>query len=118
LKSQGPITNHLKLIDPLKNSVWPMFQLMTADGELSPENEESMKTKPSQELCRNMYTQMVRLQTLDDVLYNAQRQGRISFYMQSSGEEGDLVTRVTTCRYNLIYIALIFKASPWAQHPR
>lgn len=30
---------------------------------------------------------MGRLQCFDDVLYNAQRQGRISFYMQNAGEE-------------------------------
>ena len=34
-----------------------------------------------------MYNVMSRVQTLDDIFFNAQRQGRISFYMQSSGEE-------------------------------
>lgn len=38
-----------------------------------------------------MYQVMVRLQALDDVFYNAQRQGRISFYMQSAGEEGAVI---------------------------
>mmetsp|Transcript_25757 Transcript_25757/g.55934 ORF Transcript_25757/g.55934 Transcript_25757/m.55934 type:complete len:337 (-) Transcript_25757:46-1056(-) len=31
---------------------------------------------------------MVQLQVMDHVLYEAQRQGRISFYMQTNGEEG------------------------------
>jgi len=30
---------------------------------------------------------MVRLETMDDILYNAQRQGRVSFYMTNYGEE-------------------------------
>ena len=30
---------------------------------------------------------MILLQTMDNVLYEAQRQGRLSFYMASSGEE-------------------------------
>jgi len=34
-----------------------------------------------------MYTSMVKLQTMDQIFYDAQRQGRISFYMQSAGEE-------------------------------
>jgi len=34
---------------------------------------------------------MVRNATMDDVLYNAQRQGRISFYMQAAGEEATMV---------------------------
>jgi 2-oxoisovalerate dehydrogenase E1 component alpha subunit len=34
-----------------------------------------------------MYRTMIRLETMDDILYNAQRQGRVSFYMTNSGEE-------------------------------
>jgi 2-oxoisovalerate dehydrogenase E1 component alpha subunit len=34
-----------------------------------------------------MYASMVRVQVLDDIMYHAQRQGRISFYMQATGEE-------------------------------
>ena len=30
---------------------------------------------------------MVTLNCMDDVLYNAQRQGRVSFYMTNYGEE-------------------------------
>jgi TPP-dependent pyruvate/acetoin dehydrogenase alpha subunit len=31
---------------------------------------------------------MIQLNVMDNVLYDAQRQGRISFYMTSFGEEG------------------------------
>lgn len=34
-----------------------------------------------------MYTDMVTLQIMDAILYEAQRQGRISFYVTSMGEE-------------------------------
>ncbi|KAJ6686612.1 2-OXOISOVALERATE DEHYDROGENASE SUBUNIT ALPHA 1 MITOCHONDRIAL-LIKE [Salix purpurea] len=34
-----------------------------------------------------MYTSMVTLQMMDTIFYEAQRQGRISFYMTSTGEE-------------------------------
>lgn len=35
----------------------------------------------------NMYSAMVTLKTMDTYLYEAQRQGRISFYMTTFGEE-------------------------------
>lgn len=34
-----------------------------------------------------MYKNMVTLQVMDTLLYEAQRQGRISFYLTSNGEE-------------------------------
>lgn len=34
-----------------------------------------------------MYTNMVTLQAMDAVFYEAQRQGRISFYATTTGEE-------------------------------
>lgn len=34
-----------------------------------------------------MYTDMVTLQTMDTIFYEAQRQGRISFYLTTIGEE-------------------------------
>ena len=34
-----------------------------------------------------MFSNMVTLETMDTILYEAQRQGRISFYLTSIGEE-------------------------------
>ncbi|KAK9047305.1 hypothetical protein V6N11_053152 [Hibiscus sabdariffa] len=34
-----------------------------------------------------MYSKMVSLQIMDTIFYEAQRQGRISFYLTSAGEE-------------------------------
>jgi len=34
-----------------------------------------------------MYNNMVALQTMDTIFYEAQRQGRISFYVTTNGEE-------------------------------
>ena len=36
---------------------------------------------------RKMYTNMVTIGIMDKILYESQRQGRISFYMTNSGEE-------------------------------
>ncbi len=35
-----------------------------------------------------MYKTMTQLNTMDRILYESQRQGRISFYMTNYGEEG------------------------------
>ncbi|KAE7998306.1 hypothetical protein FH972_002864 [Carpinus fangiana] len=43
--------------------------------------------KVSEEIAVKMYTDMVTLQTMDAVFYEAQRQGRISFYATTIGEE-------------------------------
>ncbi|KAE9604173.1 putative oxidoreductase [Lupinus albus] len=41
----------------------------------------------SEEVAVKMYHDMVTLQTMDTILYEAQRQGRISFYVTTNGEE-------------------------------
>lgn len=41
----------------------------------------------SKELALKMYNDMVTLQIMDTIFYEAQRQGRISFYLTSNGEE-------------------------------
>ncbi|KAF3942598.1 hypothetical protein CMV_030759, partial [Castanea mollissima] len=41
----------------------------------------------SEEIAVKMYSDMVTLQTMDSVFYEAQRQGRISFYATTIGEE-------------------------------
>lgn len=39
-------------------------------------------------MLRSMYKCMIQLNVMDKILYESQRQGRISFYMTSFGEEG------------------------------
>lgn len=41
----------------------------------------------SKELALKMYSEMVTLQVMDTIFFEAQRQGRISFYLTSHGEE-------------------------------
>ena len=45
------------------------------------------KIKHSDETLRAMYSCMVQLNEMDKIFYDAQRQGRISFYMTAYGEE-------------------------------
>ena len=42
----------------------------------------------------NMYKSMIKLNYMDRIMYESQRQGRISFYMTNYGEEG---IQIGTC---------------------
>lgn len=44
-----------------------------------------------QDTAVKMYQAMVKLQTMDTIFYEAQRQGRFSFYMTSNGEESTAI---------------------------
>jgi len=51
-----------------------------------------------------MYRTMILLNTMDIILYESQRQGRISFYMTTFGEEGALIGSAAALESNdLVY---------------
>lgn len=79
-----PITSKLDIVDCGANAKWPMYQIMDQNGKLS---KDAPEISVDQESAVHMYRMMARIQALDDIFYNAQRQGRISFYMQNAGEE-------------------------------
>ncbi|TPX32318.1 hypothetical protein SmJEL517_g04526 [Synchytrium microbalum] len=62
----------------------PTYRVLDLDGTVMVPSEEPKI--PDQKLVQ-MYKTMLTINALDLVLYEAQRQGRISFYMTSYGEE-------------------------------
>jgi len=51
-----------------------------------------------------MYRTMILLNTMDTILYESQRQGRISFYMTTFGEEAALIGSAAALASNdLVY---------------
>ncbi|XP_076893341.1 2-oxoisovalerate dehydrogenase subunit alpha 2, mitochondrial-like [Bidens hawaiensis] len=60
------------------------YRVLDENGELVIDNDSLKITK---ELAVKMYTNMATLQVMDTIFYEAQRQGRISFYMTTIGEE-------------------------------
>lgn len=60
---------------------------------MSPEGEiiDPSFEPGSDELAIQMYKNMVAVSVMDLIMFDAQRQGRISFYMTSHGEEGTCV---------------------------
>ena len=77
-------TTELAVVDPTLNKRWSMFSILDRFGKCLP---GALVPSIEKEKMLEMYTVMSRVQALDDVFFNAQRQGRISFYMQSTGEE-------------------------------
>ncbi|KAF2071849.1 hypothetical protein CYY_006841 [Polysphondylium violaceum] len=73
-----------KLVVQKLETYIPCYTIMNQDGIVSkPEQDPNF----SQEVVTKMYKTMVLLNTMDSILYDVQRQGRISFYMTSFGEE-------------------------------
>lgn len=83
---------HLRFTDTLDTHApgtlgerMPVYRQMNEDGTMRPGVPEP---DVDRDTTLKMYEHMHRLQAMDQVLYDAQRQGRISFYMTSTGEEG------------------------------
>lgn len=77
-------TNQLRIVNSTEGPKWPIFRVLDPKGVLV---EGSQIQSFDRSTILQQYRTMCRIQALDDIFYNAQRQGRISFYMQSTGEE-------------------------------
>lgn len=60
------------------------YRVLDDDGTVLCNDSTEVITK---ELAVKMYTKMATLQVMDIIFYEAQRQGRISFYLTTNGEE-------------------------------
>eukprot|EP00388_Colpodella_angusta_P019567 GDKJ01048955.1.p1 GENE.GDKJ01048955.1~~GDKJ01048955.1.p1 ORF type:complete len:423 (+),score=117.25 GDKJ01048955.1:66-1334(+) len=74
-------TNNLHI--DKKSQVIPIFRVMGPDGVIDPKWTNPFTDAEMIE----KYEFMVRLSVWDEMMYNIQRQGRISFYIQNMGEE-------------------------------
>ncbi|CAH0478607.1 unnamed protein product [Peronospora belbahrii] len=79
-----PFVANIVFQDPKESDILPCFRLLNEDGDIIDGAKDPHR---SQDLCTQIYSQMIRLNTMDNIFYDAQRQGRISFYMTSHGEE-------------------------------
>lgn len=83
-----------KVAVPEGMSTIPAFRVLDGNGKVLPGVPGEWKTKldeiPTEKLVK-MYETMLTLPVLDAILFSSQRQGRISFYMTSYGEEGAVV---------------------------
>ncbi|XP_076657267.1 branched chain keto acid dehydrogenase E1 subunit alpha [Halictus rubicundus] len=76
-------TNKLQFFDKESYNALPIFRILNSSkqGQLPKEYELNEQT------VIRMYRKMLTLRVMDKILYESQRQGRISFYMTNTGEE-------------------------------
>ncbi|KAK4429589.1 2-oxoisovalerate dehydrogenase subunit alpha 2, mitochondrial [Sesamum alatum] len=77
-------TPQIKFISESTDKRVPCYRVLDDDGYPIPGSRFEQVDK---ETAVKMYKSMVTLQIMDHIFYEAQRQGRISFYMTSMGEE-------------------------------
>ena len=81
---QTNFTNELKFMDKESYDPLPTFRLLDSSKH---ELQLPIDLKLDEQTLVTMYHKMITLNIMDKILYESQRQGRISFYMTNTGEE-------------------------------
>lgn len=79
----GATTNELRILNMDESPSVPAYRVLDEQGRLLGRLDETLDASAQV----SMYETMVRLNSMDKILFDSQRQGRISFYMTSFGEE-------------------------------
>nr|OQO19674.1 hypothetical protein B0A51_14097 [Rachicladosporium sp. CCFEE 5018] len=69
-----------------EDDAMPTYRVLDQDGAIVDPNAETLTI--SDEEALRLYKDMVTVSVMDLIMFDAQRQGRVSFYMVSAGEEG------------------------------
>ncbi|KAL1533548.1 3-methyl-2-oxobutanoate dehydrogenase (2-methylpropanoyl-transferring) [Salvia divinorum] len=77
-------TTEMDFISEVTDKRVPCYRLLDDDGFLI---SGTTFEQPDRETAARMYESMLSLQIMDTIFYEAQRQGRLSFYLTSTGEE-------------------------------
>ncbi|EDO43057.1 predicted protein [Nematostella vectensis] len=78
-------TEKLEFVDPMDpQGIIPVYRVMDRQGKIIIDSHDP---KLPEGTIVDMYKKMTLLNTMDRILYESQRQGRISFYMTNYGEE-------------------------------
>ncbi|XP_064258266.1 2-oxoisovalerate dehydrogenase subunit alpha, mitochondrial isoform X4 [Passer domesticus] len=83
--ASAEFAERLEFIQPRVLAGIPVYRVMDRQGHVIRESEDPQLPK---EQVLKLYRTMTLLNTMDRILYESQRQGRISFYMTNYGEEG------------------------------
>ncbi|KPI45681.1 2-oxoisovalerate dehydrogenase subunit alpha, mitochondrial [Cyphellophora attinorum] len=79
-------TTAMAFQNPAQELAMPTYRYMDADGNVVDTSREL--TPVSDEEVTTWYRNMLTVSIMDLIMFDAQRQGRTSFYMVSAGEEG------------------------------
>ncbi|KAF1845522.1 uncharacterized protein K460DRAFT_286641 [Cucurbitaria berberidis CBS 394.84] len=78
-------TSTLDFLQPSQTQAISTYRVMNQYGEII---DKDIGVETTDEEALDLYKNMVKLSIMDLLMFEAQRQGRLSFYMVSAGEEG------------------------------
>lgn len=81
---KSAFTSDLKFVVPSDYPALATYRVVDQDGNIV---DDSFKPDLSDEEVIKLYRDMLTVSIMDPIMFDAQRQGRISFYMVSAGEE-------------------------------
>lgn len=81
---KSAFTSNLAFENPQSYTALPTYRVVDQHGVVV---DESFRPDISDETVIKLYTDMLYISILDMIMFDAQRQGRISFYAVSAGEE-------------------------------
>jgi len=79
-------TSTMAFQNPTENAAMPTYRIMDADGNIVDNTRDPQNA--SDEDVVMWYRNMLTVSIIDIIMFDAQRQGRTSFYIVSAGEEG------------------------------
>jgi len=99
--AKASYTENLDVLQPDVTNGIPIYRVMNQSGKVfNPSHEPSIDLEELQ----HMYKSMTMLNSMDKILYESQRQGRISFYMTNYGEEATHIGSAAALKKNdLVY---------------
>ncbi|PGH08174.1 2-oxoisovalerate dehydrogenase E1 component, alpha subunit [Blastomyces parvus] len=79
-------TTNMSFITPSENAAIPTYRVMDSDGVIVDKTRGAPDVTAEEVIT--WYKNMLTVSIMDVIMFDAQRQGRLSFYMVSAGEEG------------------------------
>jgi len=81
---KSAFTSKLSFAHPSEHPALPTYRVLDQNGKVV---DQSFEADLKDEEVVKLYRDMLTISIMDVIMFDAQRQGRISFYMVSSGEE-------------------------------
>ncbi|KAL9617610.1 MAG: hypothetical protein Q9160_007623 [Pyrenula sp. 1 TL-2023] len=99
---------------PSEAPAMPTYRVMDSDGVIVSPDTVDLSTIPDSEIL-TWYRNMLTISIMDLIMFEAQRQGRLSFYMVSAGEEGIAVGSASALTPDDVVFAQYREAGVFAQ---
>lgn len=104
-------TSALQFEHPSTYAAIPTYRAMNPDGDII----DPSITPTSDKLALEMYNSMLLVAIMDPIMFDSQRQGRLSFYITSMGEEGTCVGSASALEKDDVVFSQYREAGVFAQ---